>query len=438
MSTTHSAPPGVKRNIFVILCDVVLYMVGFSCFDPTTVMPQFLRQLGASPQLIGFITTLRLLVIVAPQAYVAHLLHSRSRVKSFLVTACFLGRTPLLLLSLVVWFYGENYTLVLWMFVAFTLVFLLSEGFVVVPWTEIIGKTIPGAIRGRFLGALQTVSSLAALSAPAIINWVLRQQQWDFPRNYAVLLLISGGAIVASAFFLCLLWEPSIPRDVPERTFGQNLRHLRSLWQRDTALRYVLVTQILLSGGGIASSFYILYTRERFGLPESYVSVYLTAQMVGGVLTGILWGWIADRVGAVRALQAVVLLALTPPIASLVIPVAWGFTLVFACLGALFWSIWNAVTNAILAIAPPGERPAYIALQNFAGLPAAFTPLLGGFIVQWAGYTTAFVVAALMVSTALWSASRITLSPAQTRGDVDRTSATMYDSSEVDAMHSAR
>ncbi|MCS7309351.1 MAG: MFS transporter [Armatimonadota bacterium] len=407
MSAVKRSPSGVRRNILAIVGDVVLYMVGFACFDPTTVMPQFLRELGASPQLIGLISTLRMLMIVAPQAYVAHLLHGRSRVKPFLVTACFAGRTPLLLLFLLVWLYGQNRPLVLWSFVLFTLVFLASEGFAVVPWTEIIGKTIPESIRGRFLGTLQTLSSLAALAAPMLINYVLKLPHLDFPRNYALLLLVSAASLVASAVFLTFLWEPSTPRDVPERTFGQNLRHLLSLWRRDRALRLALTTQILLSGGGIASSFYILYARERFGLPESYVSVYLTAQMMGGVLTGVLWGWLADRIGAVRALQVVVLLALIPPVGALFIPVDWGFVVVFACLGALFWSIWNAIVNVILSIAPPEERPSYIALQNFAGLPSAITPLIGGVIVQWAGYYAAFIVAALTVSTALWSAARI-------------------------------
>lgn len=424
MNAVNRSPSGVRRNIFAIVGDVVLYMVGFACFDPTTVMPQFLRELGASPQLIGLISTLRMLMIVAPQAYVAHLLHGRARVKPFLVTACFVGRTPMLVLFLLVWFYGQNHLLALWSFVFFTLVFLASEGFAVVPWTEIIGKTIPESIRGRFLGALQTFSSLAALSAPLIINYVLKLPHLDFPRNYALLLLISGVSLVASAVFLSFLWEPSTPRNVPERTFGQNLRHLFSLWRRDRALRLVLTTQILLSGGGIASSFYILYTRERFGLPESYVSVYLTAQMVGGVLTGVLWGWLADRVGAVSALRVVVLLALVPPIGAMVIPVAWGFVVVFACLGALFWSIWNAIVNVILSIAPADERPSYIALQNIAGLPSAFTPLLGGVIVQWAGYYAAFILAAVTVSTALWSAGRI---PLPQQAAVDTGEASRYD-----------
>jgi hypothetical protein len=67
MSHIATAPAAVRRNIIAIIGDVAFFMLGFSCMDPTTVMPQFLKELGASPQLIGLISGLRLLVLFAPQ-----------------------------------------------------------------------------------------------------------------------------------------------------------------------------------------------------------------------------------------------------------------------------------------------------------------------------------------------------------------------------------
>lgn len=408
MSQPAIAPSVVRRNIIAIIGDVAFFMVGFSCVDPTTVMPQFLRELGASPKLIGLISGLRLLVLFAPQPYVAHRVHGKRRVKPFLVTACLIGRLPMFLLFLLVWFYGKNYALALWAFVFFSLLFIFTDGFSIVPWTEIIGKSVPEAIRGRFFGAMQTVSSLAALVAPVLVSKILSIRTLEFPRNYALLILLMATGLLLSLLMLLLIHEPDTPpQDDPDRTFWQHLRRIPTLWREDPALRWVLTTQFLLAGGGVASSFYVLYARERFGLPESYVAIYLTAQTAGAVITGPLWGWMADRFGAVRALQVVVSLALVPPLAALVMPVAWGFVLVFGCLGALAWSLWNAFTNAILSIAPPAERPTYIALQNFMNLPAATAPFIGGLIVSWAGYPAAFITTAVMVSLGAWSARRI-------------------------------
>lgn len=405
MSHIAVEPSTVRRNIIAIIGDVAFFMVGFSCFDATTVMPQFLRELGASPKLIGLISGLRLLVLFAPQPYVAHRIHGRKRVKSFLTTACAIGRLPMFLLFLLIWFGGRNHTLALWAFVFFSLLFIASDGFSIVPWTEIIGKSIPENIRGRFFGAMQTVSSLAALAAPALVSKILSIRSLEFPRNYAVLILLMATGLFLSLVMLLLIREPDTPpQEDPDRTFGEHLRRIPTLWHNDPALRWVLTTQFLLTGGGVASSFYVLYARERFGSPESYVAIYLTAQTLGAVLTGPLWGWMTDRFGAVRALQVVVSLAIVPPLAALVMPVAWGFVLVFGCLGALNWSLWNAFTNAILFIAPPAERPTYIALQNFMNLPAATAPFVGGLIVSWAGYPAAFVTTAVMVTLGAWSA----------------------------------
>ncbi len=408
MSHTAIEPSSVRRNIIAIIGDVAFFMAGFACFDPTTVMPQFLRELGASPKLIGLITGLRLLVLFATQPYVAHRVHGRRRMKPFLVTACVVGRLPMFVLFLIVWSAGHNHALVLWSFVFFTLLFIASDGFCLVPWTEIIGKSIPVTVRGRFFGAMQTVSSLAALSAPLLVSRILSMRSLEFPRNYALLILLLATGLLLSLLMLLLIREADAPpQDDPNRSFREHLRRIPSLWRGDPALRWVLVTQFLLAGGGVASSFYVLFARERFGLPESYVAIYLTAQTLGAVLTGPLWGWMADRLGAVRALKLVVSLAIVPPLAALTMPVAWGFVLVFACLGALGWTLWNAFTNAILSIAPPAERPTYIALQNFMNLPAATTPFIGGLIVSGAGYPAAFITTAVMVSLGLWSAYRI-------------------------------
>lgn len=408
MSQVATAPSVVRRNIIAIIGDVAFFMMGFSCFDPTTVMPQFLRELGASPGLIGLISGLRLLVLFVPQPYVAHRVHGKSRVKPFLVTACVVGRLPLFVLFLLVWLYGKNHTLALWAFVLFTMLFIASDGFCIVPWTEIIGKSVPETIRGRFFGAMQTVSSLAALAAPILVSRILSIRTLEFPSNYALLILLMATGLLLSLLMLLLIHEPETPpKHDPDRTFLEHLRRIPTLWRDDPALRWVLTTQFLLAGGGVASSFYVLYARERFGLPESYVAIYLTAQTAGAIITGPLWGWMADRFGAVRALQVVVSLALVPPLAALVMPVAWGFVLVFACLGALGWSLWNAFTNAILSIAPPAERPTYIALQQFVNLPAATAPFVGGLIVSWAGYPAAFITTAAMVALGTWSAHRI-------------------------------
>ena len=416
MSHVTTTPVAVRRNIVALTVDVAFFMLGFACMDPTTVMPQFLKELGASPQLIGLISGLRLLVLFAPQPYVAHRIHGRRRVKPFLVTACAVGRLPMFVLFLLVWLYGDNHQLVLWLFVLFNLLFVGSDAFSLVPWTEIIGKSIPATIRGRFLGAMQTVSSLAALGAPLLVSTILNMRSLTFPRNYAVLILLMATGLLLSMLMLLLIKEPDTPPQENEgRSFWEHLRRIPTLWRDDPALRWILTTQFLLAGGGVASSFYVLYARERFGLPESYVAVYLTAQTVGAVVTGPLWGWMADQLGAVRALRIVVSLAVVPPLAALVVPVAWGLVLVFACLGALGWTLWNAFTNAILSVAPPAERPTYIALQQFMNLPATITPFIGGVIVATAGYPAAFITTAVIVLLGALSACRIPLQRADIR-----------------------
>lgn len=408
MNSTSIVPITARRNIIAIISDVAFFMTGFACLDPTTVMPQFLRQLGASPLIIGLVGGLRLLVLFGPQPYVAHRIHGRSHVKPFLVKACMIGRLPMFLLFLLVWFHGSNHTLALWAFVLFNLLFLVSDGFSIVPWLELIGKVVPANIRGRFFGAMQTISSLASLSAPLLVSTILSMRSLAFPRNYALLILLSATGLLLSLLMLLLIREPpSPPHDDADRSLREHLRRIPQLWHQDQALRKVLITQFLLAGSGFASSFYVLYARERFHLPDSYVAVYLTAQTLGAVLTGPVWGWFADRFGPVRALQVLVSMALVPPLAALVIPVAWGYLLVFACLGALGWGLWNAFANAILAIAPPPERPTYIALQNFMNLPAALAPFIGGTIVTVAGYPVTFLATAAAVLLGLWSAIHI-------------------------------
>ena len=398
----------VRRNFAVLVLDVAFYSIGFGCFDANTILPQFLQKMGAPPNLIGLIVGLRLLLIYASQPYAAHLLHGKSRVKPFVITASIVSRVPLFLLSLLIWWYGEHRVLVLSAFTLLIMLYAAGGGFVNIGWTELVGRVMPKDIRGRFFGTLQTAASLAALAAPLIVTYVLTHRSLQFPQNYALLLLLTALGMSLSLAMFLLVREPNAAFcNESNRNFVKHLRDILHLWREDCALRMVLIMQFLVAGAGLATSFYVLYARQRFDLSESYVAIYLTAQTVGSVVTGPFWALTADRVGALRAVRLVAWLSLLPPLTALIMPVAWGFMFVFGCVGMLNWWVGNAFINIILSIAPPDHRPTYIGLQQLMNLPAATAPLIGGLIVSWLGYPTAFTVAAVTVSLGIWMAYRI-------------------------------
>jgi MFS family permease len=399
--TSHS---DYRRNFICFALDYVFFGVGMAFVSQTTVLPSFISQLTDSAPLIGLASTIQTGAWLLPQLIAASYLADKDRKKPYLMMPAAVGRPIYCLLAGVLFLAGDRTpALILWVFFAGLTVFMSTDALGAVAWFDILSKAIPPTRRGRLFGIAQFFSGLLAVGAGAAVNAVLGPQGPPFPHNYAVLFFLAGLSFLASLLAMSFLREPVKPTQGKRLPWNAFLPKLLTVLRENRSFSLVTVLRLLTGLHGMALPFYVVYATEGLHLGIEAIGLFLSAQVVGGILAGFVWGYLNERSGSKIVVQCSVMVALASPLLALLMgPIGqlagastiYVYSLIFVAIGALNSSMMPGFINFVLELAPSEERPIYIALTNTLCSVLMVAPFLGGWVVQTASYPVLFAVTA--------------------------------------------
>jgi MFS family permease len=410
-SETPFARRFLRRNFLLLLLDCGAWMFGIAFFDSTTVLPDVLHKLNASSTVIGFSRMVQTLAFTLPALLAAHYIHGRAQHKSFLLRTCLCSRLGLLTLPVVLYLYSASRPqfVVVWFFVVIGL-FWLADGFTAVSWLDILAKTIPERVRGRFFGSMQMASGVLSVLASSLVAAILHWRDVPFPVIAAVL---AGGWCLGAALStvaLSLLREPPgvSPDEGPKPGFFDFLRRALPLMQENLRFRRLIITRMLLDGAGFALPFYILYAHQKLGYPLVSAGLFVMTKMVGKAVTGPLWGWIVDRYGPMVGVRAVSAAFVAVPAAALAagLGLPWLMLPAFFLMGAVEDACWMTATSAMLETIDERERPLAVGVATVFQAPAAIYSPIGGMLLIHAPYAVVFALALAFTAGGLIAALR--------------------------------
>ena len=146
----------------------------------------------------------------------------------------------------------------------------------------------------------------------------------------------------------------------------------------------------LIGLGTVAlNSFLPLFAREQIGLSQANVIWLQNASLIGGLISGYLWGMASDRVGSKPVMLAGVVVNASLPLLWLSVPhnSAWGFPSAMimafiAGVGGPAWSI-GSIRFLFIDIMPPHETPRYMAAYYaWTGVTGAIGAIYAGNVLQ--------------------------------------------------------
>jgi MFS family permease len=250
------------------------------------------------------------------------------------------------------------------------------------PWTQ---EFIPNRIRGKYnavFSALGTISSGAAL----IIAGLVIGTGNDLSR-YMLLLGIGSvlGLIGICAMFGIPGGGPARQPDAPHAHYANMVSALRD----SNFVAFMGGMAGITLGSVLLTSFMPLYVKEQIGLASGTVVFLDTASMIGGGLSSLAWGWIADRVGSRPILMPALGLYLVIPLGWLFFPRQTPYAM-FLC-AALYFTLGCFATGASLGagrllfngVVPQEKNTSYVAIYYaWMGLTGGVAPLLAGAILS--------------------------------------------------------
>lgn len=395
-----------RRNAVLLALDTAFFALALSFLDSSSVLPSLLHHLTNLPVLYGLLASMQTGCWLLPQLFVAQMVAHRRRKLPIVVAATALGRLSWLFLIaglLATDQIGTGATLVaIYLAVGF---FWMMDGVSVVPWYDMLARTVPPTLRGRLFGLLAMSSGIAAVGGGLIVERVIGSAAFPYPADYRTLAVAALVIFVIGIVPLTLVKE-NVGEDTPEpEPFGRYLRRLPDLLRGHGDFRRLVAIQLLVGSSAMAVPFYAPYASVGLGLPESAVGTYVIGVTLGSMTGGMAWGWLGDRGRKDFAVRAVAIFGGLAPLVPLTLHLTAPaipatvrgllLAIAFFCVGCGIRSSWVAYANYVMEIASAAERPVLIGLMNTLGGVLAIVPPLGGLLAGWLGYEAAFLAAAL-------------------------------------------
>lgn len=398
-----AAVPDSRWNFLTLGTDIAFFNLGLSISSAYIILPLFVHQLTNANWLVALIPALRMVGLLAPQLLIAGMIERRALVKPIFLRVTLLERIPYLILavSVIVLARGHDAVLLVIFFLLVTTQ-ATGSGLSFPPWLDLIARTIPDRMRGRFLGGWSGAGSIVGIGGAALASGIIAWLPW--PWNYALCFTASFIAVAISFMLLASSREPARPviyhaPRVEGHILQQSSAWLHSMWTvvRDDPLFQPLLATNALSGmATLGSGLFAVVALRQAHLSAFAVGLEGTVLLLATTFGNFLWGMLGDKAG-----HRVVLIwgsacgALATGAALMAHDIIM-ITLVFFLFGLSISAIQLAQLTFVVDFGTPERRPTYIGLSFLLLMPfAAGSPLLGGIIADHWGYAPVFVLSTI-------------------------------------------
>jgi MFS family permease len=396
-----------RHNFIVNLLDGVAFFFGSSFIANTTILPLYISRLTDDPLAIGLLATLVSAGYLLPQLFTVNWVRKQQLKKTIPIRLGLISiRLPVLLLapSALLALYSPQLALIAFFLLMFWQIF--GTGAILVSWQDMIAKIFPVNRRGRFMGMTRFLGTASGVLGASAAAWMLNR--FEFPLNYAYCFLIAGIFILLSWVFLALTREKPQSSATPPKSQVEFWKELPAIFKADKNFRNYTLSRVIATGNGIALGFLTVYAVQRWDLSDSQAGIFTTCLLIGQAISYLPFGWLADRLGHKLTLEIGYLASVALIGIAFFAPAPSWFYAVFILAGISMAGFMLSGSMIIFELSTPENRPTYIGLTNtIIGLFSALTPLLGGWLVEHAGYRMnfgiTFLVSALSLAALHWT-----------------------------------
>lgn len=251
------------------------------------------------------------------------------------------------------------------------------------PWAQ---EIIPNSIRGKFAATNQIFTTLIGLLAVSVAGYVIERSS-DLS---GFMILIAAGVL----FGLFSVWAYSfIPGGAPVHDTDADQTERKGLTEavRDKEfLNYLAGIGLFTLATVPMFSFLPLFMQEQVGLGAGHIVLLQNGALLGGLLSGYLWGWAADRYGSKPVMLSGVFITVFLPVLWALLPRQTNWSLYIALGIAFLQGIsaagWTIGSSRILfvRIVPPDKKSEYMALYYaWIGVIGGLSQLIGGRILDY-------------------------------------------------------
>jgi MFS family permease len=376
--------------------------IGTTIAEPSTILPLIVNYFGGSSVVVGIFASLLRGGAIMVQMFAAF------KAQSYPLMLRYLRRV--FLVRFLAWFsigvaiilLGESQPRLTLFFIGVGLfVFSFSAGFGAIYFKDIAAKIFSHRFRGKTMAYRQFFAALAGLLSGSFAAVIL--EMFEPPYSFGYLFLISS--LLMGIGFLAFASVDEVPKEKVsqrENRFSDFLKNSAAVLKSDRQLQVQITTFLFAYGYLIALPFIILDAKESIDLTGTAVGILITAQMVGAMLSNVLWGKLSGSGHSRLTANIALLLHIAAIVLAFNASTLYAYVLIFFLVGAGTDGNRIASDNLILILAPPEKRPVYVALQiNLISL-GLFFPILGGLVLHIGSYAMLYGLTLVMLAFAFY------------------------------------
>lgn len=404
-------PRETRRTFWLLVGNGAIVTMGSAFYSFETVMAGLAFELTGSTLLVGLLTTVATSGWFWPQIFVGNYIEHRPLKMPVYRLSASLRVTGLTAMIASTWLLADQGHLLYWIILLCVTLFSIGGGICVIPFLDILAKTIPVDHRPMLIAYRQSIGGVLGFAAGLATIFVLSARSGlAYPLNYVALFIVGG--MINSVAYGCFIAirEPAEAVNTERKSFGTFLAGGARVFRGDRDFRHYYYFRVCLYLAYMSQSLLVPFAMSRFDTPVQATGLFAAGIALTGGVFSLLWGGIARRIGTVGLFRIVsalavvpccfiTVIALLPEDSTLAVRIAphfhWVVLGVFACLTAARQGIDMGGNLYLLALPPADQRPTYFAFMNSLSAPLMMSPILAGWIAGHQSFALAFVLSAL-------------------------------------------
>jgi MFS family permease len=384
----------LRHNVIALGADYGMFIVGLSFASQATILPAFAAYLGAPNVVIGAIPAVMTVGWFLPSLFAAGHTQTLARRLPFVLRYTVWERLPYLVMAATAIFIAERAPALALGLLLLALLTATGVGGALMPaWMDVVGRSIPVGMRGRFFAVASVAASAAGFAGSFGTAYVLATV--PAPLSFGLCFLAASVCLAISYAALLRVREPATAVPAPRVPLRAYLARVPALLRGNRNLSWFLTARAFAIAGMMATGFYTVYGMRVWGASPAQVGVFTTLLLAGQTAGYLALGWLADRAGQRLVIMTGIAAALAANLTALTAPSVAVFSVVFVLAGIQMASVALSSHNVMLEFAPtPDEQPTYVGLGATAMAPVAFgAPVLAGVLADAAGFAAVFATA---------------------------------------------
>jgi predicted MFS family arabinose efflux permease len=282
------------------------------------------------------------------------------------------------------------------------IIFSLSGAFAGISYQDILGKSIKGDTRKKFLVSRQFLGSIGLLISAIIARQLL--QQYNYPENYLIFFSTAAVFLFVAAFGFWAIKETPTKVEKDERNLIDVLKSIPDVLRKDSNMRNFIILSNLIGFTIVLIPFFVVLLKDKAHIDKTLIGNFLLLQIIGMIVSNFIWNKIVKKTAFKGVMKySILILSLLPPLALVFaynLPVEL-FVLVFLFTGSAISGYKIAVEGILLEITTESNRALYSGIYGAFNITISVFPLLIGILVMSLGYVSIFLSVSVLSLAAL-------------------------------------